>query len=222
MRLRHACLALLAGLLAPVPARGGVDALLSAAGWRELRFARLDPNRFLGDGGAVVIESERSVSMLWRAADHGEQATGRLVWRWCVEGNVPSTDLRRRGGDDRAAILYIGFADMADQDDELASFARAYERSPLAGTVLGYVWGGAGADGWVDDPWLPARGRFRTLAPAAARGCREEAVNLAADYTAAFGKPMPAVAAIALGADTDDTGSWSRIRIELLGAAGRP
>jgi hypothetical protein len=223
MRICLACAALLACLLPALPARAELDAALAAAGWRELRFARLDPNDFRREGAAIVIDSERSASLIWRPADVATLDGGRLAWRWCVTASVPPTDIGRRGGDDRAAILYVAFAEpAADPDDELAGFARAYDRSPLAGTVLGYVWGGTAAGRWVDNPWLPGRGKFRVLASATARGCRAESVDLAADYRAAFGAAMPAVAAIAVGADTDDTRSRSRIRLELGGAGPRP
>lgn len=213
----------LTGLLAAPAALAQIDAGLAAAGWHELAFAGRAANHYRSDGGTVLVESERSVSLIWRRAEPAMVAGGRLAWRWCVDASVPSTDLARRGGDDRAAILYVGFAAAApDPADDLAAFAEAYDSQPLDGTVIGYVWGGDGAQGWVDNPWLPDRGRLRILEPAGARGCRDESVDLAADYRAAFGAPMPAVAAIAIGADTDDTASRSRVRLELRGGAPRP
>jgi hypothetical protein len=94
-----------------LPALAAPPTPLEAAGWSHLTFRRIPPTRFkLGAGGAIEIEADRSSSILYRAIRVDPAATPRLGWRWRVDAGVRATDLARKGGDDRALAVLVGFA----------------------------------------------------------------------------------------------------------------
>lgn len=191
---------------------------LEAAGWRELGVSGKPGNRFVGHpDGVIEVLSSSSVSRLYRPIEVDLGATPTLTWRWRVDEPVPPTDLTRKGEDDTAITLYIGFP----WDPGRASFTErltrplveAYAGEDAPGRVLAYVFGGAHERGEVvASPHLGSAGFMRVLRPAHSPTGEwfEERVDLVADYREAFGEDPPNPVQIAISADTDDTRSTSR------------
>lgn len=208
---------------APAPADVGED--LTGLGWRELVFRDKRPNRFAAEGGGVRVEGGGAVSVLYRdLAGIDLAATPVLTWRWRVDAAPPPTDLARKGGDDRALAVYVGFAFDAARAGGLERGRRAVlqrlARRELPGRVLTYLWGGDGrAEGWFDNPYLGGAGRMRVLrGPDAPLGeWFGERVDLAADHEAAFGQPPTAPRQLSISADSDDTASRAAGTVAGLG-----
>lgn len=202
-----------AALAANLPARAGLDDALGRAGWRELTFKNKQPSRFTAEGpDGVRVETDRTVSLVYRPASADLAATPVLTWRWRVDSAPPPTDLTRKGGDDRPLALYVSFA----YDPARAGVGEKLKRAaasitsdrPLPGRLLVYMWGGDGrAKGWFDSPYLKTYSKMRVLrGPDAPLGqWVEERVDLVADHQAAFGQPPTAPTELSVSADTDDT-----------------
>jgi Protein of unknown function (DUF3047) len=220
------CAAWLLVVLVPLQtlaARGPVVTIpagpdLKAAGWRELEVKGKPANRFLGHpDGSIEVVSSSSVSRLYRPVEVDLDATPVLTWRWRVDQPVPATDLTKKGEDDTALTLYVGFP----WDPEKASLkerltrplVEAYAGEDAPGRVLAYVFGGKERRGEVvTSPHLGSSGFMRVLRPADSPTGQwfQERVDLVADYREAFDEDPPDPSQIAISADTDDTSSTSR------------
>jgi hypothetical protein len=202
---------------------------LAAAGWRTLGVRGKPGNRFVGHpDGVIEVVSSSSVSRLYRPIDIDLGATPVLTWRWRVDKPVPPTDLARKGEDDTAITLYVGFP----WDPGAASFTdrltrplvEAYAGGDAPGRVLAYVSGGVQQRGEVvASPHLGSAGFMRVLRPAHSPTGEwfEERVDIVAEYREAFGEDPPNPVQIAISADTDDTRSSSRGFIAGLAFVGR-
>ncbi len=206
-----------AAVAASVPARAGLDDALGWAGWRELTFKNKQPNRFAAEGAdGVRVETNGTVSLIYRPASADLASTPILAGRWRVDAAPPPTDLTRKGGDDRPLAVYVSFA----YDPARAGVGERLKRAaasitsdrPLPGRLLVYTWGGDGrAQGWFDSPYIKQFSKMRALrGPDAPLGqWVEERVDLRADHQAAFGQPPTAPTEISVSADSDDTKSRS-------------
>lgn len=224
MRSRPAALLVLLALAAPAAGetRLPVGPDLEAAGWRPIVFRGREPTRFEAEGAATIrIDATASSSMLSTSIQADPARHRCLSWRWIVdESSLPATDLARRGGDDRHLIVSIGFA----HDPERAgvaermryAMARQQAGREIPARVLLYVWGGAHPRGsWIRSPYMDGAGYLHVVEPAPGPRGRwvEAAVDFVADFEARFAAPAPPVVEIAVGADTDDTGTRTRGRI---------
>lgn len=225
MRRRAATVALLLALAtAPAIAQQplGFAADLQSAGWRPLLFPGRAATQFLGlDPRTVGIEAVGSSSMLTRSVDAATAGHRCLAWRWMVEeATLPATDLARRGGDDRHLVVSLGFA-ASPADEGIATrlkraVARQYTGREVPGSALLYVWGGAHPRGaWVESPYMPGAGQIRIVEPSPGPRGRwlEVSVDFVADYEARFARPAPPIVEVAIGADSDDTGTRTLGRI---------
>lgn len=210
---------LLGGAASPGQAPPDVEAL----GWRKVVWHGIRPAEFASTPtGGVRITGAGQGSFVWRPLE-GRPAC--LAWRWRVDAGPPATDLTRRGGDDRAIALSVGFsgfgpgAGIATRTQHAVAQAGAGDHR-LARSVLAYVWGGTGQEaggGFFASPWTGAITKLRVLRPAnAPRGqWVEERVDLSADWRAAFGgTEVPPLQEVAISADSEDTGARLDVQVE--------
>jgi len=140
---------------------------------------------------------------------------GELAWRWRVDRRLPAADLRSKQGDDTSlkvcAMFDLPRARVPFIERQLLRLAESRVGQPLPNATLCYVWDPA----WPRDTVLPnvytRRVRYITLG-AAEPGWQRERRALAADFLRAFGDEsptVPALTAIAVGADSDNTGGHS-------------
>jgi len=210
------CAILLVGAGPPHP-----PASLEAAGWHHASWQGLEPARFRPLADGVAVEGRGQGSFVWRKV---QGAPACLSWRWRVDHGPPPTDLTRQGGDDRALSIAVGFAGWPPhatvwQRTRHAVAQAASGSHVLPKSVLLYVWGGSGQEPVpFPSPWLHGLGKVRVLRTAdTPRGTWfAQQVNLAADWRAAFGAMPPPLQEIAIGADTDDTGSRLDARVEAI------
>lgn len=194
-----------------------VPEVLASADWRVLFRKDVAPTRFRpqGDGG-IAIETEDSVAFLYRRARGQERQASQLTWRWTVVENLPPTDLRVPGVDDRPAALHLWFDRPAKETGvwrRLKDGFAALADFPLAGKTLTYVWGGAHERGErFPSPYEKEDGAVVVLRPGDTplREWYSEKVDFATDFELAFGYPAPPVRYVALSADSEDAGGSSR------------
>jgi len=185
--------------------------------WAGIPRARIEPT---ADGGLLVLAQGQG-SFVWRWERRPAEC---LSWRWRVDEGPPPTRLDRRGGDDRALSITIGFAGWPagvtgwQRAQHAVAQANAGGRHlPRSAIVL--VWGGTGEERpGFESPYMAGLGRVWVLRDAAApRGVWfEERVDLAALWRAGFGGEPPPIEKVAIGTDSDDTGARVVARIEGL------
>ncbi|AMV73226.1 DUF3047 domain-containing protein [Desulfuromonas carbonis] len=169
-----------------------------APGWRQKSFAGETSYRVVADGGGHVLaaDSRAAASGLVYKIEYDPQNWPVLAWRWKVEKVLAAGDARHKGGDDYPARLYVVFP----------SWFFPKTRS------LNYIW----ANKLPKEALLPNPFTANAMMIAVESGPErvgewvEERRNVVADYRRAFGSDPPAVGAIALMTDTDNTGDAVR------------
>lgn len=181
------------------------------------------------DGRRVLqVEADRSYGNLVHPL--AGAAAGMLSWRWRVDQPLPAADLRTKQGDD-AALKVCAMFDLPRErvpfvERQLLRLAESRVGGALPNATLCYVWDPTWPRGSVVPNAYTRRVRFVTLD--GARGAwQSERHDLEADFLRAFGdesRTVPALTAIAIGADADNTGARSvgwidAVRLEPAGAS---
>jgi hypothetical protein len=196
-------------------ALAGMAQAVPFSDWAEQRFEMFSSNDWTQGTGSVGVTSDGTVSMLWTQMPPSDGTTRSASWSWSVTQSVVPTALNRRGGDDRNLSLYFVF-----MPPEIAEANRSAGIRKLLSIeearVLMYVWGGNHPRGSVvGSPYLGERGRTVALRPAGT-GSFTERVDLAADYTRAFGGEVTELVGMALSSDSDDTEGVVRAQLSDL------
>lgn len=170
----------------------------------------------MGSDTVLKVQSERSYGTLvhdWRGP-----APESLQWRWRVDQPVRGADIATKAGDDSALKVCVMFdqplADMPFVQRQTLRLARAANDTPLPPATLCYLWDNRYPAGTIlRNPFTP-RVRYQVLqGPEAPTGqWQAQRRNLAQDFLQAFGDEsqiVPRVLAVAVGADSDNTGEAS-------------
>jgi len=118
-----------------------------------------------------------------------------LSWRWQVSAALTGADATKKAGDDYAARLYLVFSNS--------------RWNPLAVRTLVYIWDNKLPVGtMVSSTWALKRGRMVVLRSGDLDAGRwvTESRNVHTDFVDAFGYEPPALRALVVAADTDQTG----------------
>ena len=205
------------------------------AGWTQRTLPSVErANRFdlvAEEGSSVLrVASERSASTLAVALHVDPAVTPLLHWRWRVSHALAGSDLRHKAGDDYAARVrvYVLFdlpAERLGVGDRMKMIAaRILYGADLPAAALCYVWGTAQAAG--ESGWNAYTDRLRMIVVdsgnAHAGEWREVVRDVAADFRAAFGDPVPMISGVAVAADTDNTGESVEARFGDLWFEARP
>lgn len=191
------------------------DSILFDTTWSEQKFSLFSSNEYRLAGRSLDVESEGTVSLMWRALPQSEWDARAASWEWTVEQSVPATDLELKGYDDRNLSLYFLFLPEAEVIAAKDEGVRSYLEHPDA-RVLTYVWGGAYKRGEIlESPYLGPRGRAIALRPSGI-GSAREMVDLLADHQRAFGETPLSLVGLAVSADSDDTDTGIRARLSNL------
>lgn len=167
------------------------------------------------DRGVTVLraESSRSAAGLTHRLQVDPQEYPILKWRWKISNVITNADLSRKEGDDFPARLYVSF-DYPIERLPLAErvklrVARALYDPNLPAATLCYVWDGKAPTGTIAASAYSSRVRIMVVESGSARVNQwvNIARDLAGDFRAAFGEDAPAVSAIAVAVDTDNTGA---------------
>ena len=208
-----------------------IDSRLTADGWQEFTFEDKQQNRFKRvDTDIIEIETDSSVSIAYlpfEAANLDLHETPHLAFEWQHEGQIMDTDVSKKGGDDRILAIYLAFP----YQPEYASFKEKLLR-PLVvaskgrdapGRLLTYLWAGAPEVGqWFENPYTGKVGYMQVIQGAkdsSNRGdiWRGHKVNIVRDFEERFGYFPPTPAYVAIGVDSDDTGTKAIMRVRGLG-----
>ena len=193
---------------------GALWAMSFDGSWKEQGYALLFANTYEQHGDFVTVESAGTASLLWRPVPAEHWAASQASWTWTVTQSVPPTDLGIKGLDDKNFSLFFVFTSADVATDLNPNRARRVLQHPDT-HALAYVWGGANARGdTLRSPYHP-RMQLVVLRPSGT-GSFTEAVDLTADYNAAFGTDPPVLIGVGLSADSDDTNSIMRGRLSHL------
>ncbi len=186
-------------------------------GWEVTKLPKVSRTtiyRIVDDGGVRVLQAESQASMagLTHRLHVDPRDTPRLTWRWKVSRVVDRGVFGTKRGDDFAARVYVLF----DYDVARLPFATRMKQK-VARTLYGdavpaaalcYVWDARARE--ETSAWSPFTDRMRMIVATsgAARTGQWVTVerDVAADFRAAFGEEAPAIIAVALATDTDNTG----------------
>lgn len=215
------CVAALVWAQADVLPVGVFSALQAGAalpeGWHPLGVSRAKPpTRYslVDDGGVTVVRADAagSVSALSRTLKVSLADYPMLRWRWKVANILKTSDMRSKAGDDYAARVYVMFdyplAKLPFAERSKLRLARALHDPNLPAATLCYVWDSKMPAGTILPSSYTNLMRMIVVESGTARVNQWLTMerDVAADFKAAFGEDAPAVAAIAIATDTDNTG----------------
>lgn len=164
------------------------------AGWKPKRFHGETSYSLVNDGERRVLKahSHAAASGLYKEVDFEPAKYPILRWSWKIGGTIPNGDERTKTGDDYAARVYIVFP-----------------RTLFWKTkAINYIW----ANRLPQGESLPNAFTSNAMMVAVESGDGKagtwvaEERNVYEDYRALFGEDPPAIGAVALMTDTDNTG----------------
>jgi hypothetical protein len=168
----------------------------------------------VNDGGTTVLraESTAAASGLIHPVRVNPGEYPILRWRWKISTILKNSDIRSKKGDDYPARLYVMF-DYPLEKLSLAErmklrMARALHDANLPAATLCYLWDGKAPAGTILASSYTDRVRMIVVESGASRVNQWLAIerDVAADFKAAFGDEAPAITAVAVATDTDNTG----------------
>ncbi len=201
-----------------VPAFSHMQAGAPVTGWTVLKPAPKAPDTvytLVTEDGHTVLkaDADRSMSGLVYATRVDLAKTPLLRWRWKITEPVAAGDMTKKSGDDYAARIYVMF----DYPREKLSFAtrtklklgEAIYGQKIPTAALNYVWDNRQPIGTIQPNTYTDRAQMVVVESGSSKAGQwvTETRDLAADFKAAFGEDAPAVVAVALATDTDNTGS---------------
>lgn len=163
--------------------------------WEQRSFQGETSYRVVTDNGGQVLraQSQGTASGLIFKKEYRLQDYPLLSWRWKVKGIIPNGDESSKSTDDYAARVYVVFP---------------HWFFPKTRTIS-YVWGNKLAKGAA----LPSPYTNNAMMVAVESGTEKAGEwqraqrNVLEDYRKLFGAEPPAVGAIAIMTDTDNTGA---------------
>jgi hypothetical protein len=180
------------------------------------------------DGDPVLqLDADNSYGHLMQLLPEGavkQPAQGGQVlsWRWRLLQPNPAADLQRKDGDDTpvkvCAMFDMPLAAVPFFERQLLRLARERSGEALPTATVCYVWDARLPPGTVLDNAYTRRVRMIVLQgpQAPLRTWQSQQRDLAADFLHLFGKEsrtVPAVLAIAVGADADNTQGRSQAQV---------
>lgn len=186
-------------------------------GWQPLGVSRdKPPTRYtlVNDGGTTVVRADAvaSVAALSRAIKVNPAEFPMLQWRWKVANVLKTSDIRAKTGDDYPARVYVMFdyplEKLSFADRTKLRLARSLHDPGLPAATLCYVWDNKAPAGTIVPSSYTNLMRMIVVESGASRVNQWLAVerDVAADFKAAFGNDVPAITAVAIASDTDNTG----------------
>ncbi|RYF43835.1 MAG: DUF3047 domain-containing protein [Comamonadaceae bacterium] len=206
-----------AGLADLVPAAGTAP----PPAWRLVSLPeakKIPPTRF----DIAEVDGERVLRVRTSASYanlvHAWQGpVSQLQWRWRLEQALPGADLRSKQGDDVALkvclLFHMPLSAVPFGERAGLALARAISGEPLPAATLCYVWDTRLPPGTLIPNAYSARVRYLVLASGPPTGqWQAQQRDVAADFRRAFGAEtatVPAVSAVAVGGDADNTSGAS-------------
>jgi len=174
------------------------------------------PTRYtlVDDAGVTVLRADAnaSASGITRRIAVDPAQYPLLRWRWKAGSIVKAGDVRTHAGDDYPARIYVMFdyplEKLPFSERMKIQLARTLHDPNLPAATLCYVWDAKAPTGTIVPSSYTDRVRMVVVESGAGRVNQWLAFerNVAADFRAAFGEEPPAISAVAIASDTDNTG----------------
>ncbi len=188
------------------------------AEWKASTVASIEQHTrytLVDDGGRTVLRAEArsAASGLTRKVRFDPALFPRLQWQWKIDQVIENADLRSKSGDDFPARLYVMFdyplEKLSFGERNLIRLARTFTDPELPAATLCYVWDNKTPPGSIVTSPYYSRVKVIVVESGNARAGQWVPFerDLSADFRAAFGDAVPPVTAIAIAADTDNTGA---------------
>lgn len=151
--------------------------------------------------------------------------SARLTWQWRIDQPVAGADLRQRSGDDtslKVCVLFdLPIARLGFAEREMMRYAQSRSNEPLPAATVCYVWDPQLPVGTGLDNAFTRRMRYLVVrgAPLELHRWMPESRDVGADFLKLFGDEsdtVPPIVGVAVGADSDNTGSHSIADISAL------
>jgi hypothetical protein len=167
------------------------------------------------EGSRVLrVKADKSWGTLAHPITETVKPGSMLRWRWRLEQPLAKTDIHAKASEDSALKVCLSFDMPADNiptgERVLFKLAQAFTKEKIPTATLCYIWGGKEAIGYEQASLFTARVRFIVLAnegtPLKAWQSKER--DIYADFIKIFGQEantVPALSAIIIGADADNT-----------------
>lgn len=136
-----------------------------------------------------------------------------MTWRWRVDQVIPQADLRRKEADDYPARVYVMFDYPLERlplaEQMKIRVARLFHRGDVPTAALCYVWDAHAPAGTIAPSAYTDRVRMVVIESGVSRVKQwlDVSRDIGADFRRAFGEEPPPVSAVAVAADTDNTGA---------------
>jgi hypothetical protein len=166
------------------------------------------------DDGTTVLraESNAAASGLSRKLRVDPAEYPLLRWRWKVSNTLKTSDIYKKEGDDFPVRIYVMFEYPLDKlpfgERMKLRLARALYDPDLPAATLCYVWDSKAPAGTITPSTYTDRVRMVVVESGHTRAKRwvNFERDVYRDFKTAFGEDPPAISAIALATDTDNTG----------------
>ncbi len=184
-------------------------------GWEPMTLGDAPETQYdlVEDGGTTVVRgrADGSASGMVRRFDLDANRFPIMSWRWKAENVIERGNVRRKGGDDYPARIYITFdfdpSDLSFGDRLKYRALRALGYDDIPVRALSYIWANQAGEtrivpnaftDWVQ--MVPVQS-----GPANLGTWQSESRDIVADYRAAFDEEPPAISGIAIMTDADNT-----------------
>ncbi len=163
---------------------------------------------------ALRVKADKSWGSLSHPITEIVKPSTMLRWRWRLEQPLAKSDIHAKATEDSALKVCLSFDMPADSipngERVLFKLAQAFTKEKIPTATLCYIWGGREAIGYEQASLFTARVRFIVLANEGAplKTWQSKERNVYADFMKAFGQEagtVPALSAIIIGADADNT-----------------
>ncbi len=169
------------------------------------------------DGARVLrIKSDKSWGSLVHPVSEPIKPSSMLRWRWRLDQPLISADVRTKATEDSPLKVCLSFDMPAENipsgERGLFKLAQFFTKEKIPTATLCYIWGHKEAIGYEQASLFTARVRFIVLANESTpnRTWQTKERNIYNDFLKAFGQEagtVPALSAILVGADADNTKS---------------
>lgn len=185
--------------------------------WKPLTFPKIKRHTAYsiapeGENRVLRADADASASAIVHTSRFAVYQFPDIRWRWKIEKPLAKGDARTKAGDDYPIRVYVIF----EYDPQQASLgeriqygaAKAIYGQYPPHSSLNYIWANREHAAASIPNAYTDRARMFPLQQGGAKAGRwiEERRNILADYRRAFGTDPPATAAVAIMADTDNTG----------------
>jgi len=190
------------------------------APWRVVKISNAPPTAYrlamVSNESAIEARVDSSMALLVRPVSVDLTRTPILCWRWLVTKIVAKGDIRKKGGNDFAARVYVAFDMPNSALDGLTKMKLAVGRrmfgKDLPDAALTYIWDNRNPVGTrMRSPYTDRQQLIVAQTGEAKVGqWVAQRANVAADFNQAFAGKPGHVVQVAVASDGDNTKSSGR------------